>query len=140
MKPEQSLIFIPLLFHVLLVFGLYVRLGLLRGKAASEKSVDLAAAALDNNVWPEAALKVSNNIDNQFQIPVLFYVLTFVAYLTAQINAFTIILLGAFVASRYIHAYIHISSNYVPYRFWAFTSGALLLLVLTLWQLFALII
>lgn len=139
MTTEPSLIFIPLLFHVLLVFGLYIKLGMEKGKAVSAKRVDRAAAALDNRAWPEAVLKVSNNIDNQFQIPMLFYALTFVAYLTEQTNAVMITLLGVFVASRYIHAYIHINSNYVPYRFRAFTAGTLLLLGITLWLLYALI-
>ncbi|KZZ50216.1 hypothetical protein A3759_03740 [Thalassolituus sp. HI0120] len=139
MTTEQPLIFIPLLFHILLVFYLYLKLGILKGKAIREKSVDRAAAALDNRVWPEAVIKVSNNIDNQFQIPMLFYALTFIAYLTENIDNFMLALMGCFVASRYLHTYIHISSNYVPYRFWSFAAGALLLLLITLLQFLLLI-
>jgi len=134
MSPDSPLIFLPLLAHLLLVFALFIKLGIEKSKAVDARQVDRAAAALDKRAWPDAVMKVSNNIDNQFQVPMLFYALTFVAYLTQHTSALMIGLLGLFVVSRYVHAYIHITSNYVPHRFRAFLAGILLLLALTVWQ------
>ncbi len=138
MSVNPQWIFIPVLAHLLLVFALFIKLGIEKSKAVKARQVDRAEAALDNRVWPEAVMKVSNNIDNQFQVPMLFYALSFIAYLTEDANALMIGLLAAFVLSRYIHAYIHTSSNHVPHRFRAFLVGILILLALTLWQLIAL--
>jgi hypothetical protein len=44
-----------------------------------------------------------------------------------------------YVLTRYVHAYVHITSNYVPYRFQIFRAGLLILLGLTIWLIFKLL-
>ncbi len=138
MQTDSTLIFVPVLTHMLLVFALFIKLGIAKNKAVRNKQVDRAAAALDKNAWPEEVRKISNNIDNQFQVPMLFYALSFIAYLSGNSGPMVATLLGVYVASRYIHAYIHITSNHVPHRFRAFLIGTLLLLALSIMQLLAL--
>lgn len=137
MEIDAQIIFIPLLAHLLLVFGLLIKLGIEKNKAVQSNLVDRARTALDRRAWPDAVIKVSNCVDNQFQVPMLFYALTMTAYLTEHTAPVVIVLLSLFVVSRYVHAYIHITSNHVPSRFRAFLAGTLLLLILTLWQLFS---
>lgn len=140
MSHSTPFIFLPLLAHVLLVFALYIKLGIEKSKAVKAGEVNRNAAALDKNAWPPAVLKVSNNIDNQFQLPMLFYALTFIAFLTGNTGQVVVASFTLFVVTRYIHAGIHITSNYVPHRYRVFLVGALLLLALTLWQVIVLLI
>jgi len=137
---SQNLIFIPMLAHILLIFALYIRLGIVKSSAIKTGAVDRNKAALNTKAWPESVVKVSNNIGNQFESPMLFYGLTIIIYLTNNVNSVVIALMGLYAASRYVHAYIHVTSNYVPFRFKAFLVGMLILLVLSIWQLLNLIL
>jgi len=133
---NQKLIFILVLAQIMLVFLLYIRLGIEKSRAVKAGSVDRKKAAINPREWPEHVIKVSNNIANQFEVPVIFYTLALILYVTEGVNEVILILSGVFVISRYIHAYFHITSNYVPYRFKAFLVGTLTLLFITIWQLF----
>jgi len=126
-------IFLPVLAHMLLIFILYIYLGKVKSRAVREGSVDRREASLNPKAWPEFVLKVSNNLDNQFDSPILFYMLSVVYYLTGNVNGILLLIMGAYVFTRYIHAYIHVTSNYVPYRYKSFVIGLLTLLVLTIW-------
>ncbi|GAC21402.1 hypothetical protein GARC_4460 [Paraglaciecola arctica BSs20135] len=83
---------------------------------------------------------MSNNIANQFEAPVLFYVLCLVLY---SINAADMVAIGLawlFALSRFAHAYVHIGSNYVPMRLRLFLLGCFVLiamLILAAWKLAA---
>jgi len=126
-------IFLPVLAHMLLTFILYIYLGNVKSRAVREGSVDRNAASLKPKAWPDFVLKVSNNLDNQFDSPILFYMLSVVYYLTGNVNSILLLIMVAYVFTRYIHAYIHVTSNYVPYRYKSFVIGLLALLVLTIW-------
>ncbi len=139
MNLDPQLIFLPVLAHLFLIFGLYIKLGIEKSKAVKAGQVDRTIASLDTRAWPTSVIKVSNNIDNQFQIPMIFYALTFMAFMTNNATSVVIICMGIFVLTRYVHAYIHVTSNYVPHRFRAFTMGTLLLLALTIWLFIALL-
>lgn len=117
---------------------MYILLGYRKAKAVKTGSVNLKATALDNKAWPDAVLKVSNNIDNQFEIPIVFFVLCLLFYGIGQVDVLVLTLAWAYVISRYVHAYVHVGSNYVPLRMRIFSVGCLILLVMTLiaaWKL-----
>lgn len=118
-------IFWPMLLQVMLpVIVLLVMAGR-KGADRKNGNVDLRKAALDNKAWGEGVLKTSNNLANQFQVPVLFHVLCLIAF---SLNAVTPVFLGIacfFVASRYAHALVHMTSNHVPSRFRLFVLGVL---------------
>lgn len=136
---NPNLIFIPVLSHMLLVFILYIRLGIEKSKAVKAGSTDLKKTALNTKAWPDHVIKVSNNIGNQFETPMIFYVLSVIFYLTNSVDGLVISLMSIYAVSRYIHAYIHVTSNYVPYRFKVFLVGVLILLGLVIWQLLKLV-
>ena len=59
-----------------------------------------------------------------------------------SINAVTttvLYLAWAFVISRIIHAYIHMSSNYVPARFRVFTVGFVIMVIMFIYATSALV-
>ncbi|MBV1920733.1 MAG: MAPEG family protein [Pseudomonadales bacterium] len=136
---NNDLIFLPVLAHILLIFIVYIYLGRVKTRAIEEGNVDRQKASLNSKAWPEYVVKVSNNLDNQFESPILFYMLSIIYYLTNHVSSVLVLIMGGYVLSRYIHAYVHVTSNYVPYRYKFFVIGLLTLLALTLWLVFKLI-
>jgi len=125
---NANLIFWPVLAQILLTIAMYALLGARKRRAIEAGGVDRQQTALDNRAWPADVVKVSNNIANQFEGPVLFYVLAFVLYAIDAVDVIALTLAWIYVASRYVHAYIHVGSNYVPARFSAFLFGMLMLM------------
>lgn len=125
---NNDLVFLPVLAHMLLIFMLYIYLGVVKSRAAKEGSVDRQAANLNSKAWPDYVVKVSNNLDNQFESPIIFYVLSIIYYLTHHVDSILIGIMSVYVLSRYMHAYVHVTSNYVPHRYKLFLVGVLMLL------------
>lgn len=135
---NSSYIFFPVLAQVLLTLAMFIILGARKAKAVKAGQVNRQQAKLDNRAWPEDVVKVSNNIANQFEVPVLFYVLCLVIYSISAASMVAIVLAGLFALSRYAHAYVHIGVNYVPLRLRMFLVGCLVLiamLILVGWEL-----
>jgi len=136
---DVNLIFWPVLIQVTITIAGFILLGVRKAKALKAGNVDMTKTALDNDAWPDDVLMVSNNIRNQFQVPVLFYVLCFVFYSINAVSTTVLYLAWAFVISRIIHAYIHMSSNYVPARFRVFTIGFVIMVVMMIFSARALL-
>ena len=107
----------------------YILLGLRKTAAIKSGSVNLKEAAMNNQAWPASVIKASNNITNQFESPVIFYVLCLMAYGIAAVNLLSVSLAWLFVALRFMHAYIQTGSNYVPHRLRVFALSLLVILV-----------
>lgn len=77
---------------------------------------------------PEIVTKTTRSFNNQFEVPVLFY-LVVILYIQFGIQDFlTLVLAWAFVAARYVHAYIHITYNHVLHRLSSFWLSCMCLL------------
>ena len=124
------MIFWPVLMQILLILLMYMLLGYRKEKKKKTGNVNLKATALDNKAWPPEVVKVSNNIDNQFEIPMVFFVLCLLFFGIGQVDLLVLSLAWAYVISRYAHAYVHIGSNYVPLRMRIFAFGCLVLLTM----------
>ena len=127
---QTHMIFWPVLMQILLILLMYMLLGYRKAKAVKTGHVHLQATALDNKAWPPEVVKVSNNIDNQFEIPMVFFVLCLLFFGIGQVDLLVLSLAWAYVISRYAHAYVHIGSNYVPLRMRIFAFGCLVLLTM----------
>jgi hypothetical protein len=128
----------PVLAQVLLTLTMLIVLGARKAKAVKTAAVNRQQAALNNRVWPEDVVKVSNNIANQFEVPVLFYVLCLVLYNINAVGMVAIVLAWLFALSRFAHAYVHIGSNYVPMRLRLFMLGCFVLIAMLIqvaWKL-----
>jgi len=126
-----SNILLPVLIQILLTLIMFLILGARKAKAIKAGGVDRQKTALDNSAWPEDVVKVSNNIANQFQTPVLFYILAILFHITATVTTTVLVLAWVYTVSRLLHGYVHISSNHVPARFRVFTIGVICLIILT---------
>ena len=126
---KATLILWPMLVQIFLTIVVFILLAARKIKAV-KSGFDRNKAALDNNAWPDYVRQVSNNLQNQFQTPVLFYVLSLVFLQTNSVTVLVLVLSWIYVASRMIHSYIHTTSNYVPMRFRSFLVGCLALMAL----------
>ena len=136
---SAHLIFWPVLVQV--AIPLVVLIVNAKRKAADVKAgaVDLKKAALDNEAWSLPVVLTSKNLSNQFQIPVSFYVVCFVLASVDAVNMLVLTAAWAFVLSRCVHAYVHVTSNYVPMRMRSFIVGILVLLAMIVMAVIALL-
>jgi hypothetical protein len=86
---------------------------------------------MGRTVWPDDAVKRSNNQRNQFELPVLFYAVAAFALILKGADTLMIVLAWLFVLTRLVHAAIHIGPNKVRWRSPAFALG--LLVVAVMW-------
>jgi hypothetical protein len=131
-RMDAMQIFWPVLAQVALTIAMYFVLGARKARAIKAGRVDRRQAALNNRLWPDDVIKVSNNIANQFETPVLFYVLCLLLYVIGGAGIAAVTLAWVFVISRCAHAYVHIGSNYVPMRTRLFLIACLALLAMAL--------
>jgi hypothetical protein len=74
--------------------------------------------------WVERPARTFNNL---LQVPTLFYVICLLMMVTGELDEVQITLAWVFVAMRFVHAFIYIGWNYVPYRFAAWVAGCITL-------------
>lgn len=130
MSNPDAIIFLPLLLQILLTVLVYVLLVIAKSRAVKQGKVDPARRALHHDVWPENVQKINNNIRNQFEVPVLFYILVVVLYQLDAAGIVAQILAWLFVVSRLLHAFVHTGSNDVPVRRRVFMVGCLVVLAM----------
>ena len=131
-------IFVPVIVQVLMTLLIYVRLIKVKIREIRAGRVDKTRSALHEEAWGDAVLQINNNIRNQFEPPVLFYVMAAVLWAMDSVNGLAIAAAFLFVLSRIAHALIHLGSNYVPNRRRTFTVGWWVLMfmaLLVLWEL-----
>ena len=125
----------PLFVQVALTFILLFYMGSVRFRALRGREVKLGDIALGQINWPPYAQQAGNAYNNQFQLPVLFYVLVILAYIFKKADLLFVIMSWIFVVTRILHAFVHVSSNNLRARFTMFLIGAIVLLIM--WIIFA---
>jgi hypothetical protein len=128
------MILAPLFVLVLTTFVLVFWLAALRGPAFSRGEVRAADVDLRQPNWPRRTMQVGNSFSSQFELPMLFYVLTILAIITKHADFLFVVLAWIFVLTRIAHAYIHTTSNNLKLRGPFFGIGALVLAIM--WLIF----
>ena len=128
-------VLLPLFIQVALTFVLLFWTARARTAVIRSGEVKMKDIALGQSNWPSRATQIANCYNSQFQIPVLFYVLTILAIVTRHADLLFVVMAWLFVVARLVHAYIHTGTNYVPHRFNAFAAGVIVLLLM--WVIFA---
>ena len=123
----------PVFVHVVLVVALVIATGRGRVAAVNAGEVRLKDIALDSSKWPERLRKFANNYQNQFELPVLFYAGVALLIATGLGDGVSLVLAWVFVASRLVHSFIHLGTNNVVHRLFAFSAGLAALAALWLW-------
>ena len=131
MNPHAILL--PVFVQVALTFALLLTLGPARVAAVKRGEVEIKDIALGQSAWPDRITQIGNNFNSQFQVPVLFYALVVLALVTAKVDLVLIAGAWAFVASRLLHALVHVTTNRIAHRFNAFAIGVFVLAAMWIW-------
>jgi len=131
-----QMVLLPVFVLVGLAFFLLLWMATARTKALKAKETSLKDIALRQPNWPEKVAQISNCYSNQFEIPVLFYILIALALPLHKADLFIVLMSWVFVVTRFLHAGIFVTSNDVRTRSLAWFAGVLVLLAM--WIYFAL--
>jgi len=123
--PQESIL-IPVFALVLLTFlvwsTLYLfRVGFMQKNRINPQRVSTRAKAVAE-LQPVAG--PSDNLQNLFEFPILFYVLVLLLYLTKRVDDLFLVGAWVFVVLRYVHSFIHCSYNRVMHRFFVYLASS----------------
>jgi hypothetical protein len=121
---------LPLFLEVILTFALLFWLAPLRAGDFSSGRTRPQDVALREPNWSQRSLQVAYSYSNQFELPVLFYVLTILAWVTRHADLIFVVLAWIFVIFRYLQAYVHVTSNKVRLRGSFFIVSAIVLAIM----------
>jgi len=125
-----QMILLPLFVEVILTLVLLFWMAALRTGDFSSGAVQPERIALREPNWPRRTTQVANAFANQFELPVLFYVLTILEYVTHLAGIVFVVLAWVFVIFRILHAYVHVTSNIVRLRGALYGVAALVLAIM----------
>ena len=133
MPLTAKLLVLAMAAQVLLAMFILVWMGRERVPRVISGEIAVRDIAVDRAAYPLRARLLSNNFDNQFQLPVLFYVIALLALWSGAIGWVEVALAWLFVVLRYTHAAIHVTRNAIVARFLVYTAGMMVLCVFWLW-------
>ncbi|HEY8128338.1 MAG TPA: MAPEG family protein [Hyphomicrobium sp.] len=108
---------LPVFVEVLLAFILLGLMGKVRSESITRGEIRTEDIALDNRNYTARARQFGNSFSNQFELPMLLFVLIAFILITRVGDLLLLILAWVFVISRIAHAYVHTTSNDVNWAF-----------------------
>jgi hypothetical protein len=131
-----QMVLLPVFVLVGLTFALLLWMAGARRGALVGGETKIRDIALGQPGWPQRATQIANCYSNQFEIPVLFYILIAIALPLRHADLVIVLLSWVFVVCRFAHAGIFVSSNDLGQRSMAWFAGVLVLFAM--WLYFAL--
>lgn len=130
---SYQMILAPLFVQVLLTFCIAYGLAGNRFRAVRRDDVGGPVSLREPN-WPIYVRKFEYNLQNQFEMPVLFYVLVILALLTKHADQLFVLLSWVFVTLRVLHALVHVTFNEIRVRGGIFVASVIVLTIM--WGIF----
>jgi len=127
-------VLLPLFIQVALTLLLLFWMAGVNAAAFRSGRVRWQEIALREPNWPARNRQIQNAYHNQLELPTLFYVLTILAIITRHADLLFVVLAWVSVVLRCLHAFVHVTDNYVPRRGTLFGAGAVVLAVM--WVIF----
>lgn len=131
---STAMILAPLFVQVLLTFAVMTGMMVFRTSALQHGTTRYQDIAMREPNWPHRAALFANSFNNQFELPVLFYVLTILAMATKHADFLFVVLAWIFVLFRALQAFIHVTSNNVQFRGGFYFIAAIVLVIM--WLIF----
>ena len=125
---KNTLLLYPATLMFLLTLFLYVRNYLDNVRATKSKKINFSYFKTYQGEVPDYVTVSRQTLKNQFELPIFFYFLTSLVISFNLVDKIDMICAWTFVISRYMHCYVRLSSNYVPYRAKIFQLGMLILI------------
>jgi len=126
---QLPFILLPLFVEVLLTMGLGIWMAELRRRDFKSGVAHPSRVALREPNWSPRTLRVGYCFSNQFELPVLFYVLTILETFTRHADLIFVILAWVFVLTRIMHAMVYTTTNTLHLRGAWYGFGAIALLI-----------
>jgi len=124
---NNVLIIYPVVLMIILTLYLYVKNSYEVIKAAKNKIIKYKYFKAYQGEVPEYIEVLRQTLKNQFELPILFYFLVSLIIFFDNLTIVDLIFAWSFVMFRYIHCYIRLTSNYLPYRARVFMIGLFIL-------------
>ncbi len=131
MTPNEVLIVLALLVQVLLTLTIYIVLYRVRAAAVRRGDAKLSTYIVPRDE-PRDVARVSRSLANQYELPVLFYVLVLSLLAIGAVTLVDVALAWVFVIARLVHAWVHITREDVLLRGKVFGIGVVVVLLLAL--------
>jgi hypothetical protein len=131
-----QMVLLPVFVLVGLTFALLLWMAGARRGALVGGETKIRDIALGQPNWPARATQIGNCFANQFELPLLFYILIALALPLRHVDLVMVILSWVFVVTRFVHAGIFVTHNDLGQRSMAWFAGVLVLLAM--WIYFAL--
>lgn len=131
-----QMVLLPVFVEVALTFALLIAMVVARRATLVAGETRIRDVALGQPNWPARVTQISNCFGNQFELPVLFYVLIALALPLRHADLLIVLMSWLFVVARLAHAGVFVNSNDFGRRSTLWLVGALVLLAM--WVYFAL--
>jgi hypothetical protein len=123
-------VLLPLFVEVLLTFGVMFGMMYFRTSTLRRGETRLADISLREPNWPRRATQFGYAFANQFELPVLFYILTILVIITRHADLLFVLLAWIFVLMRVLQAVVHVTNNNVRMRGAYYGVGSLILFIM----------
>lgn len=130
MTPLERLLILALLLQIVTTIAVGLWLGRVRKIAVRSRAIT-GDVMLSQEGWPKQARAASNSFSNQFEVPVLFYVLVLLALWLKAAGPTFVVCAWIFAVSRIAHAIAHCSTNELRFRSPAYAVGVAAVVVMT---------
>ena len=131
-----QMVLLPVFVQIGLTFALLLWMAGARRNALVGGGTKPRDIVLGQPNWPTRVTQIGNCFSNQFEMPLLFYVLIALALPLRHADLVIVMLSWVFVVTRFAHAGIFVTSNNVQQRSLAWFAGVLVLFAM--WVYFAL--
>lgn len=124
----QTAILGPVLATISLTFVVWVYMYIRRIHFITSNSItpeELAVPGALAECSPAAVSNPSDNLQNLFEIPVIFYALTLWLFVTSQVDAVYVAAGWMFAGFRLLHSIVHCTVNIVMLRFYLYLASTL---------------
>jgi hypothetical protein len=125
---SQTAIFGPFFATMLLTLAVWVYMYVRRIRFITANGLTPLQLAIPGELArlsPPAVSNPSDNLQNLFEIPVLFYALSLYLFATGQVDGVYVAAAWLFVAFRALHSAMHCTLNIVMVRFYLYLIATL---------------
>jgi hypothetical protein len=127
---NNLMILYPMMGMMLLTFVVWLYLFAVRIPAMQKLQLPTQTYTTPDKtqeLLPEEAAYPANNLKNLFELPVLFYALCLMLFVTGEVDAIYAAAAWGFLGFRVLHSLIHCTFNHVMTRFLCYLASSVLL-------------
>lgn len=128
---SQVVIFLPVLMLVGWTMTVLLLIPIIVFKATFAGQVTLSDFTFGVSATPSGASIPNRNFMNLLEVPILFYVLCIMLYVTQRVDVLAVNLAWAYVGLRVVHSLVHLTYNKVLHR--GVVYGASNFVLLAIW-------